>query len=176
MTERAYSELMKWLSQAVLDMDPDERLEHYDVRSRQEQGLCSVVRARTHEFRVDEPAEWGTDTSANPAELALAALGVSLEVTCRVYADYLGIPAGQISTAVSGNLDVGAFLGTLNSGRPGFDRVTAWVRVDGADEARLEQLANIVRQRCPMLDVFTSAIPVDVVVEPAPRATGPLVP
>ena len=87
----SYAERMASLYAAIPTLSAGERRERYEVRTRQESGLRSVACARGHEFSIDEPEDWGSDMAANPAELALAALGASLEVTCRLYADYLGI-------------------------------------------------------------------------------------
>jgi uncharacterized OsmC-like protein len=170
MSEGAYREPMERLYEALPTMTAAERREHYEVRSHQVGALRSVVRARGHEFAVDEPEGWGSDSAANPAELALAALGASLEVTCRVYADYLGIGARRISTVLSGDLDLGSFLGAPDAGRPGFSHVVASLvlETEGIEESRVQELADRVRRCCPMLDVFTSAIPVDVTVKADP--------
>ena len=74
-------------------MGPGQFVESEVVETRQAEGLRSEARARHLRFTIDEPTEFGgTDSAPNPAEVALAALGASLEVTCRVFADYMGIP------------------------------------------------------------------------------------
>lgn len=174
LSQEHYRQLMEQLLADLPAMGDGDRLEHYEVRSEQESSLRSDVTARGHRFSVDEPKEWGTDVSANPAELALAALASSLEVTARVHAALLGIPAGRIATSLSADLDVGAFAGTAES-RPGFDRVrvSLTVELDGeADVTLLRQLKAAVATRCPMLDVFRSPIPVDLTVEPVPSRDG----
>lgn len=157
---------MEQLLEVLPGMSDGDRLEHYEVHSEQESSLRSDVFARGHRFSVDEPRDWGTDTAANPAEMALAALASSLEVTARVHAAQLGVPAGRIATAVSGDLDVAAFAGTAET-RPGFERVrvSLTVELEGqADETLVSQLEAAVETRCPMLDVFRSPIPVDLTV------------
>ena len=76
----SYAERMASLYAAIPTLSAGERRERYEVRTRQESGLRSVACARGHEFSIDEPEDWGSDMAANPAELALAALGASLEV------------------------------------------------------------------------------------------------
>ena len=52
-----------------------------------------TVRARSHEWYADEPAEvGGTDVGPNPYELLLAGLGACTTITLRMYADRKGMP------------------------------------------------------------------------------------
>ena len=92
-----------------------------------------------------------------------------------MYADYLGIPARHVSTNLSGDLDLAAFLGAPGAGRPGFASVVASVLVEVADvdEARFQELVGALRRSCPILDVFATAIPVDLVVKAAAPQSGP---
>lgn len=168
MTQERYRALMERLLDELPSMSEADRVEHYEVRSEQRMGLRSEVRARRHEFAVDEPEGWGTDTAPNPAEFALAALGSSLEVTTRMYAAQLGIPAGQISTVLSGDLDLAAFLGKDSAGSAGFDRVRVSLLVDldgDADAVALQRLEEAVTNSCPMLEVFRSPMAVDLTIE-----------
>lgn len=141
-----------------------DRIERYEVRTHQEHGLRSEVTARSHRFFVDEPAEWGTDTAANPAELALAALGASLEVTTRMYAAEAGIDVTRLSTVLTSSLDLVAFLGERAGDDAGFGRVHVCVTVESTTtigDARLRELQQAVERSCPMLGVFRSPTIVD---------------
>src|SRR5262245_3319565 len=86
-------------------------LEPQAASTRQVVGLRSESRVRHLTMTIDEPTDFGgTDLAPNPIEVAMAALGASLEVTCRVYADYMDIPIRAITTEVKGNLDLRGFL------------------------------------------------------------------
>jgi uncharacterized OsmC-like protein len=162
-----HRQLMEQLLKDLPTMADDDRLEHYEICSEQVSGLRSDVSARDHRFSVDEPSDWGTDTAANPAELALAALASSLEVTARIHAAQLEIPVGRITTNLSADLDVAAFAGTVET-RPGFERVRVLLTIELDSQVAavsLHQLERAVDTRCPMLDVFRSPIAVDLIVE-----------
>ena len=63
-----------------------------------ESGYAQEVRARTHEFRSDEPvAEGGTDTGPAPYELLLAGLAACTSITLRMYAERKQWKLGRIS-------------------------------------------------------------------------------
>src|SRR5262245_29567257 len=163
MSSDRYATMMSRLYETVPEMTASERREAYVVSTRQIDGLRSRATARHHEFAVDEPQEWSSDSAANPAELALGALGASLEVTCRVYAAHLGVEPRQISTELRGALDLGAFLGTSEGSRAGFENVVVTLQLETDRElgaAELEKLAQAINRSCPMLDVFRSPIPV----------------
>ena len=56
-------------------------------------GLLNAGRFGGHTVLVDEPTSFGGGGMApNPAEVALAALGASISVTCQAYADHYGTP------------------------------------------------------------------------------------
>jgi uncharacterized OsmC-like protein len=171
-----YREIMARLYRELPTMDAAERTEHYEVSTRQDGGLLTRARARTHELIVDEPSGFGTDTAANPAEVALAALGASLEVTTRVYAAHLGLETRSISTTLTSDLDLPAFLGEAPPDvRAGFTNVAVTVTIDLGGQAegdQLERLVETVNRCCPILDVFRSPVPVDLRIVASPQAEG----
>jgi uncharacterized OsmC-like protein len=118
------------------------------------------VRVRDHSFSVDEPAALGgTDTAANPAEYALAALGSCQVITYQFWAAKLGVPLDSITVTVDGDLDLHGFFGFADV-RPGFTDVRVTVELDGpAGDERYQQLKQRVDEHCPVLDLFRNPTP-----------------
>ncbi|MEO8452484.1 MAG: OsmC family protein [Gemmatimonadota bacterium] len=142
-------------------------LEPQSAETRQVEGLRSEGRVRHHTFTIDEPKDFGgSDLAPNPAEVALAALGASLEVTCRVYADYFGIPVKAIATSLKGDLDLRGFLDLAPEVRSGFQRIDVTVRIESdASDEEVERLMRQVRRSCPVLGIVRDATPVSLSVE-----------
>jgi uncharacterized OsmC-like protein len=135
--------------------------EHYEGTTRQVVGLRSEARFGQHRFSIDEPQPYGGGTAANPAEVLLAAVGASIEVTTRIYAELLGIPLRGVSTRLSGTLDLRGFFATDPNVRAGFDAIDVTVFIDSpADAAQIAELLQKVERGCPMLDVVRGATPV----------------
>lgn len=122
----------------------------------------SVVTARTHTVRVDEPAALGgADTAANPVEVYLAALLSCQVVTYRFWAQRLGITVDDLTITAEGDLDVRGFFGLDDTVRPGFQAVRVRVRVRGPESAeRYTELQQAVDAHCPVLDLTTGVTPV----------------
>jgi len=144
---------------------PEQCLERYRGTTRQVEGLRSEAKFGKFTFTIDEPTGFGgTDTAANPAEVLLAALGASIEVTTRVYAEYLGIPLRGVAVELSGNLDIRGFFDTDPTVRSGFDRIEAKIRIDSpASEADLARLLEKVNRCCPVLETIRNGTPISVI-------------
>ena len=151
-------ELMRKFRDVALRGNPADCAEPMSGVTRQVQGLKSEGTFSGLKIVIDEPVIFGgTGSAPNPAEVALAALGASMEVTFRCYAEYLGVPVKSISVALSGALDSRGFFGTDPSIRCGFGPVEATVTVESsAPTEKLEQLLAHVNKCCPVLDVFRS--------------------
>ena len=141
---------------------PEECLERYVGETHQVDGLRSEASFGKFRFTIDEPTGFGgTDTAANPAEVLLGALGASIEVTCRVYAEYLGIPLEGVSVHLAGNLDIRGFFDTDPKVRSGFDRIEAKVRIkSAASNADIARLLARVERCCPVLETIRNGTPV----------------
>lgn len=124
--------------------------------TRQVEGLRSEAQFGAFRFAIDEPLEFGgSNLAANPAEVMLAALGASIEVTCRVYAAYLGIALDRVSVQLSGNLDTRGFFDTDPRVRSGFDHIDARIRIDSpAGAADVKRLLDRIERCCPVLDTI----------------------
>lgn len=137
--------------------------EVYAGSSRQTPLFLSISQFRHHEVRVDEPASFGgSDTAANPAEVLLAAIAASAEVTVRAWSAYLGIECGEIGTDIAGDLDLRGFMDTDPDIRAGFGPITLKIHVSGdlsaEDVARLER---VVRRSCPIFETVENGSPIN---------------
>ena len=126
-------------------------------------GVTEVdIRTGAHTFKVDEPTSLGgTDLAANPVQYALASLGSCQAITYRVWAAQLGIELDTVTVRVEGDLDLRGFFGLDDTIRPGFTAVRLHVSVTGPETGeRYDELARAVDKHCPVLDLFTNAVPV----------------
>jgi uncharacterized OsmC-like protein len=133
-------------------------------------GITEVdIRTGTHTFKVDEPpALGGADAAANPVQYALASLGSCQAITYRFWAEQLGIPFDSLTVRLEGDLDIRGFFGFDDTVRPGFTAIRVDVRVSGPESAeRYAELAAAVDAHCPVLDLFTNAVPVTRTISPA---------
>jgi uncharacterized OsmC-like protein len=150
---------------AVTD-DPKNAAAHFTVEHRLDRQPADKptlvhVKARGHEFSVDEPPTLGgADSAANPVEYALAALGSCQVITYQFWAAKLGITLDSINVTVDGDLDLHGFFGFDNEVRPGFRGVHVSVDLTGPDRGRFEELQIAVDQHCPVLDLFSNPTPV----------------
>jgi len=153
-------------TRSAVDEDPRKAAVRFSVANTLVPGTATVVdvRVRDHRFSVDEPpALGGTDTAANPVEVALAALGSCQVITYQFWAARLGIQLDSISVTVIGDLDLHGFFGFSLNTRPGFSGVRVEVELTGPAEAeRYEELKREVDEHCPVLDLFRNETPVKV--------------
>jgi uncharacterized OsmC-like protein len=147
---------------AKLGAEPGRARVRYRAEGVGASGMRTEIRVGRHELVVDEPPSVGGEGAApNPLETALGALLSCQVVTYRLWAAKLGVPLTAIRIDVEGELDVCAFFGLADAGRPGFDAVRVRVTLDGpADARRYRELREAVDAHCPVLDVFRSAVPV----------------
>jgi putative redox protein len=108
---------------------------------RRENGLLHRVRARGHEFLVDEPREaGGGDQAASPLELLASALGACTAATLELYAARKSWELGAVEVDVE--------LVPAAVEEPA--RFTIAIRLEGdLDEPQLERLEQVARA-CPV--------------------------
>ncbi|WP_192250127.1 OsmC family protein [Mesorhizobium caraganae] len=118
------------------------------------EGLRSESRFGGLALTIDEPVSFGgTGAAPNPAEVLLAALGASIEVTVRCYADFLGMQVKSIGVELSAEMNSQGFFGTSEGVRPGFPAVSAIVQIVSDEEPEaLSQLLEMAERCCPVLD------------------------
>lgn len=128
-----------------------------------QEGLRSEAVMRDHKVVVDEPeALGGSDAGPNPVELILAALGTCQEITYRAYATALGIPLDKVAVKLTGTIDLKGFLAVDDKVRPGYQRISGTVELhSSASEEQLETLRAAVNAHCPVLDIISNPVPVE---------------
>lgn len=131
-----------------------------------EDALSTESRVRTFTVHLDEPRELGgTDTGPNPVEAVLAALGSCQAIVYRAYANALGLALDRVEVDARGYLDVRGFL-NLAPVAPGFERVTFTTRVVSPEPAeKIAELARLVEEHCPVLDILRTPLDVSGKVE-----------
>jgi len=151
-------------TQTAFQADPESAKATFTSISELQDGLQTVASMRQHNVTVDEPeALGGADTGPNPVELVLAALGTCQEITYRAYATAMGISLDGVSVAVEGDIDLRGFFAVDDSVRAGYEKIRATVTLDSnASEAELQQLREAVNAHCPVLDILTGKVPVDI--------------
>ena len=135
----------------------------FESNSALQEGLRSEVSIRQHELTVDEPAALGgADNGPNPVELILAALGTCQEITYRAYATVMGVPLDNVSVKMEGDIDLRGFFAVDETVRAGYQAIRGTVHVESsASEEQLQQLRAAVNGHCPVLDILTKPLPVD---------------
>ncbi|MBP1888329.1 OsmC family protein [Sinorhizobium mexicanum] len=134
--------------------NPDECLETMSGTTRQVGGLRSESLFSGLPLTIDEPVSFGgTGKAPNPAEVMLAALGASIEVTMRCYADYFGIVVESIGVELTAELNTQGFFGTSPAVRSGFRSISARVKIVSEEEPHvISKLIEIANRFCPVLD------------------------
>ena len=120
--------------------------------------VATALLSRGHAWLVDEPATLGGDDEGlNPVEAALGALLACQTVTYRFWAARLGIRLDDLTLRAEGDLDVRGFFGLDSQVRPGFTEVRVQVQASGPESPeRYAELARVVEQHCPVLDLFAN--------------------
>ena len=148
-------------------LDPNQAQTTFVASSKLQAGFRSQVNIREHTLTVDEPKNLGgTDAGPNPVELILAALGTCQEITYRAYAAALDIPLTSVSVTIAGNIDLRGFLGLDESTRSGYQKIYGTVKLESsASEERLQQLRQLVNAHCPVLDILSQPVEVNLKLE-----------
>lgn len=107
--------------------------------------------ARSHKILADEPLELlGSDTSANPQELLMAAFNACITVGYVAGAAVRGIRLDSLEIKTRGQLDLRGFLGLSNHVAPGYEKVEYEVNIKGNGSPRdFEEIHQSVMQTSP---------------------------
>jgi uncharacterized OsmC-like protein len=154
-------------TQAAFKSDATKAKATFESSSALQEGLRSVVSIRQHGLTVDEPAALGgADSGPNPVELILAALGTCQEITYRAYATVMGIPLDSVAVTMEGDIDLRGFFAVDESVRAGYEAIRGTVHIEStASEEQLQQLRAAVNGHCPVLDILTNPVPVELKLE-----------
>jgi len=136
-------------------------------------GYFGVGEERTHErrfhFDADHPAVLvGKDNGPTPVEHLLHALAACLTAGLVNIAAARGVQLTEVSSDVSGNIDLNGILGLDPTVRNGYQDITVRFTVKG--DAPAEKLREIVEQsraRSAVFDVITNSVPVSIEVDAA---------
>ncbi len=151
----------------VVDKDPARAVVRLRTEARLEEGTVVATQAGVHSFTVDEPKSiGGTGTGPNPVQVALASLASCQAITYRYWAELLGIRLDAITVKVEGDIDQRGFFGFAEGVPAGAGAVRCTVVVEGPESPeRYEELRRSVDAHCPVLDIFTTALAVERVLE-----------
>ena len=151
-------------TKTALSSNPEHAIATFSVEGLNSDKLYRTVKVRQFQVGVDEPeALGGSDKAPNPVEFALISLATCQEITYRLYADSLDIPLRDVKVSLKGELDLRGFFGVDSSKRPGFTKITGTVNFDSdATEPQLLKLKQIVDRHCPVLDLLTNGVEVNI--------------
>lgn len=154
-------------TQSRFQAEPASAVVTFESQSCLQEGLRSEAVMRAHRLVVDEPlALGGGDAGPNPVELILAALGTCQEITYRAYATALGIPLDQVAVRLTGTIDLKGFFAVDDQVRPGYQRISGTVQLrSSASAAEIETLRAAVNAHCPVLDIISNPVPVELVLQ-----------
>lgn len=128
----------------------------------------NVTHERDFHIDADEPELLlGKDSAANPVELALSALASCLTTSLVYHAAARGITVRAVESDLEGELDLRGFLGLSDKVRSGYKSISVNFRVDAdADEATIDELVNLAKNRSPVFDIISHPVEVLVTGEP----------
>lgn len=134
----------------------------FRVRAQSENPTKTVVKARTFQLVIDEPADLGgTNEGANPVEYILAGFAGCLNVMCHVAAQEMNINLRKVEIKLSGSLNPDKLFGKETTDRAGYKVINVEINPDtDADKETLKKWMQIVADRCPVCDNLKNATPV----------------
>ncbi len=150
-------------TQEKFRLNPADARVTFRTASELRQPFRSDVTIRSHAVVIDEPTQiGGGDSGPTPVEMLLAALAACQEITYKGYATALGIDIKRVAIRLEGDIDLGAFFGVNDQARAGFNTIRGEIEIDSdAPRADLERLKQTVDAHCPVLDMLTTPVAVD---------------
>lgn len=123
---------------------------------------CSAKVREFDEIYVDEPPSLGgNDSSMNPVELILAALGTCQEIMYAAYASVMDIKLDAVKVDVKGKLDLQGLFGMNDKIAAGYSGISYITRLSSEESAeKIAALVQAVEAHCPVQDTLMRPIPV----------------
>ncbi len=121
-------------------------------------------RSRTHPFvftNGEPPVLLGNNEGANPVEFLLHALAGCVTTTFVLHAMARGITIRELSTELSGNIDLQGLLGLDDSVPAGYEQINIQMRVKAdCPDAELDDLLALAQQHSPVCNTVCRPVPV----------------
>jgi uncharacterized OsmC-like protein len=124
----------------------------------------TIVKARSFQMIIDEPAELGgTNEGANPVEYLLAALSGCLNVMCHVVAREMNFTLRSVEIKLSGTLNTDKLFGKETTERAGYREINVEIIPDAdADKETLARWIKTIESRCPVSDNIANPTPLHI--------------
>ena len=125
-------------------------------------GLAVESQARGFRVIMDESKTvGGTDTGMNPVEALLCALGSCQCIVAAAFAKSKGIEFEELWIEIEGDLNLAGSLKGVPDVRRGFEEIRTTLHIKtGAEEEKVIDFAEFIRDRCPVEDNLMNATPV----------------
>jgi putative redox protein len=157
MTITSFVAKMKDLQESLQSADDAAADYRCRVRAQWMEDLKVQVRAGKHRFTMDDAGLIGEpETFPNPGQYLMGALAACEAMMFLECAAVMDIQLDDIEVIAEGCLDLRPSV-TGAAGRPGFYQIDCEVTVKTpAPPDRIEQLAQVVEQQCPVADTLRS--------------------
>ena len=156
--------LSQMVEQAKADPAAAKRVTRVEGRWNLEEGkpqFSGVLKYESGQVTVeaDQPtAMGGGGTLPGPLHYCLYGLAACYTATFATMAAMMGVKLRKLETAVEGHFNFSRVFGLSDA--PALERVNITLIVDAdADQARLNELEELARQRCPAVYVFSHPVP-----------------
>jgi len=142
-------------------IDPGSVLEKKSVTVRLVDTFVKEGQARSFTIKCDEPEKvGGIDAAPQPTEFMLMSLGFCQMSILTVCAMKLRVQVDDIEISVTGYRDDRGLAGAAEV-RPGYYRIEMVTKIVSSEpRSRIEKLARIAEERCPVFDNLTNPTPV----------------
>ena len=117
-------------------------------------------------YDADHPAVLvGHDNGPTPVEYVLHALAACLASGLANIAAARGVKLDQVTTSVSGDIDLRGILGLSDEVRNGFGQISVRFALRGDDPEKLRAVVEQSRQRSAVYDLLSNGVPVSIEVD-----------